>query len=231
MPVIEEPQSIGGVINLLKEEFPDISVSKVRFLENQGLITPSRSDSGYRLFHDEDIKRLRFILQQQRDHYLPLKVIKSKLTMWERGEEPNLAPPSDIHPEAFFARSDVRLDRGELQRAAGLSARQVEELEDQGLLHASIENGKTVFGEQDLAVAAQAQRLLAYGLETRHLRTLVIGSEKASALLQQLTSPLFRHRSPEARRKAAETLAGCADAINRLQAILLTEDLRRVLEQ
>lgn len=227
----EEPRSIGGVITLLKDEFPDVSVSKVRFLENQGMINPGRSESGYRLFYDDDIKRLRFILQQQRDHYLPLKVIKSRLTMWERGEEPSLTPRADTHPESFFAQSDTHLERDELARSAGLSGRQIDELVSQGLLRPKLENRTTVFGDSDLAIATQAQRLLAYGLEIRHLRTLVIGSERASALLQQLTSPLFRHRSPEARRKATETLAGCADAINRLQAGLLTEELRRLLEE
>jgi DNA-binding transcriptional MerR regulator len=225
-----EPRSIGAVINLLKDEFPDITVSKVRFLESQGLISPRRSASGYRIFYDEDIKRLRFILQQQRDHYLPLKVIKARLTMWERGEEPPLTPPSDTHPEAFFARSDFALDREELARAAGLSPRQIDDLVSLGLLHPGKENGRTTFRESDVVVATQAQRLLAYGLEVRHLRTLLLGTEKASALLQQLTSPLFRHHSPDSRRRAAETLAGCADAINRLQAALLTEELRRLLE-
>ncbi|HZJ48186.1 MAG TPA: MerR family transcriptional regulator, partial [Acidimicrobiia bacterium] len=83
---MNEGLSIGEVITLLKDEFPDLTVSKVRFLEGRGLINPRRSTSGYRSFSDEDVARLRYILQQQRDHFLPLKVIKSKLTMWERGE-------------------------------------------------------------------------------------------------------------------------------------------------
>ncbi len=227
----EEPQSIGSVINLLRDEFPDISVSKVRFLENQGMITPGRSESGYRIFYDDDIKRLRFILQQQRDHYLPLKVIKSRLTMWERGEEPSLSPPGDTHPEAFFARGEAHFEREELAHSAGLSPRQIDELVTMGLLHPTRTDGRQLFRDPDVAIATQVQRLVAYGLEVRHLRTLVLGSEKASALLRQLTSPLFSHRSPEARRKAAETLAGCADAINKLQAGLLIEELRRMLEE
>ena len=105
----EEPRSIGGVINLLRDEFPDVSVSKVRFLENQGMISPGRSESGYRLFYDDDIKRLRFILQQQRDHYLPLKVIKSRLTMWERGEEP-------VGPE-FAVTETLQRRSGQIERA------------------------------------------------------------------------------------------------------------------
>ncbi|HDH02820.1 MAG TPA: MerR family transcriptional regulator, partial [Actinobacteria bacterium] len=81
--------TIGEVINLLKDEFPDVTVSKVRFLEGQGLIDPGRSTSGYRQFHSAEVKRLRYILQQQRDHFLPLKVIKSQLTLWDRGDEPS----------------------------------------------------------------------------------------------------------------------------------------------
>ena len=85
----EETLSIGEVIELLRDEFPDISVSKLRFLESQGLVSPARAESGYRQFDEQDLKRIRFILTQQRDHFLPLKVIKSKLTLWERGEEPD----------------------------------------------------------------------------------------------------------------------------------------------
>lgn len=226
-----EGRSIGGVISLLKEEFPDVSVSKVRFLENQGLIKPARSDSGYRRFSEDDVKRLRFILQQQRDYYLPLKVIKSKLTNWERGDEPMVKPPPGMHPEAYFSRVEVILDRDELARAAGLSARQVDELAEHGLLSPGASpTGAAVFDDTSLTVATQASRLLAYGLEVRHLRTLLISSEKSAALLRQLTSPLFRHRSPEAKRRAAETLAGCADAIARLQSALLTDELRALLE-
>lgn len=222
--------SIGEVINLLKDEFPDISVSKVRFLESQGLIDPHRSASGYRQFFPDDIKRLRFILQQQRDHFLPLKVIKSKLTMWERGEENVMPAPSGPPPEKLFAPSTAPLGLDEVARASDLTRRQVGELIDHGLLRPGTENGEETFSQEELAVAREAQRLLAYGLEPRHLRSLRLSTERDAALLEQLTAPLLRNRSPDARHRAGEILAGCADAIGKTRVAILTEELRRLLE-
>ncbi len=219
--------SIGEVINLLKDEFPDISVSKVRFLEDQGLIDPGRSRSGYRQFFDEDIKRLRFILQQQRDHFLPLKVIKSKLTMWERGEERVMPAPAGPPPDRLFAPSNTELDADELARASGLSRRQVSELIDHGVLQPDPVTES--FGEEELVVAREASRLLGYGLEARHLRSIRLSTERDSALLDQLTAALRRTRSPDARHRSGEVLAGCADAIGKMRVAILTEELRKLL--
>ncbi len=220
--------SIGEVINLLKDEFPDVTVSKVRFLESQGLVEPSRSRSGYRQFYEDDIKRLRFILQQQRDHFLPLKVIKSKLMMWERGEENIMPAPVGPPPERLFARSASRLDADELARASGLTRRQVAQLVDSGVLRPDAESG--TFSEEELIIAREAQRLLAYGLEPRHLRSVRLSSERDTALLDQLTAALRRNRSPEARHRAGEILAGCADALGKMRVAILTEELRELLE-
>lgn len=222
--------SIGEVINLLKDEFPDISVSKVRFLESQGLIDPSRSTSGYRQFFEEDVKRLRFILQQQRDHFLPLKVIKSKLTMWERGEDNVMPAPAGPPPEKLFAATATNLDSDELARASGLSRRQVSELVEHRVLRPTVEEGEESFGEEELAVAREAQRLLAYGLEPRHLRSVRLSTERDAALLDQLTAPVRRTRSPDARHRSGEILAGCADALGKMRVAILTEELRSLLE-
>ena len=222
--------SIGEVINLLKEEFPDVSVSKVRFLESQGLIDPPRSASGYRQFFEDDIKRLRFILQQQRDHFLPLKVIKSKLTMWERGEENVMPTPSGPPPEKLFAPATPPLGLDEVARASGLTRRQVGELMDHGVLRPEGEEGEERFSQEELVVAGEAQRLMSYGLEPRHLRSVRISTERDGALLDQLTAALMRNRSPEARHRAGEILAGCADAIGKMRVAILTEELRRLLE-
>ncbi len=115
--------SIGEVINLLRDDFPDVSVSKIRFLKSQGLIDPGRSDSGYRQFDQEDLARLRFILQQQRDHFLPLKVIKSKLTLWERGED--LASRTAV-PTPSLESTGEPLSRDDLLRRSGLSPTELE---------------------------------------------------------------------------------------------------------
>jgi len=227
---MSEGLSIGELIAHLKEEFPDLTVSKVRFLEGKGLINPGRSSSGYRSFSDEDIARLRYILQQQRDHFLPLKVIKSKLTMWERGEELPVPAPSGPPPEQLFQSPGQEVGRDEIRRVTGLSARQLDELIDNKVLRSEPDDPDR-YSAEEVAVATQAQRLLGYGLEARHLRSLRISTERDAELLAALTAPLLRARSPEARQRAAETLAGCADAMERMRSAALSEDLRRLMAE
>src|SRR3990172_189303 len=123
--------TIGELINNLREDFPDVSVSKVRFLESQGLVSPDRSTSGYRLYDETDIKRIRFVLQQQRDHFLPLKVIKSKLTLWERGEDSGSIRQAEArHSEDMGA----PLGRDDVLKRSGLSSRQLDELVAAGVI-------------------------------------------------------------------------------------------------
>lgn len=225
-------RTIGEVINLLKDDFPDLTVSKVRFLESEGLIKPERSASGYRQFTEADIRRLRYVLQQQRDHFLPLKVIRSKLTAWERGEEPSEPPAPAPPPETYFATgSGLSMTAGELARAAGLRGQQLDELVEHGVLEpVRMEDGSQVFRDEDLVVAREAQRLLSYGLEPRHLRALRLAAEREADLLRKLTAPLLRHRNPDSRRRAAEVLAGCAEAMRNLEGALLRTELRQLLE-
>lgn len=223
--------SIGEVINLLRGEFPELSVSKVRFLEGQGLIQPVRSPAGYRVFSEDDIHRIRYILREQRDHFLPLRVIKSKLTAWERGEEPPARPESGPPPEAYFAQTGVSLTEEELSRSSGLAPRQIEELISQGLLDpVELPDGGTVFRDEDLIVARAAFRLLVQGLEVRHLRTLRLAADRETELLRQLSGPLLRHRNPDNRRRAAEILADCAQAGGQLKEAIVRSRLRRLLE-
>jgi len=225
---MSEGASIGEVITLLKDEFPDLTVSKVRFLEGRGLINPRRSTSGYRSFSDEDVARLRYILQQQRDHFLPLKVIKSKLTMWERGEEMPIPASAGPPPEQLFQPAGREVDRNELRRVTGLSSRQLGDLIDNRVVRP--EEGKPErYSAEEVAIATQAQRLLAYGFEARHLRSVRLSSERDAELLEALTAALLRARSPEARQRAAEMLAGCADAIAKLRSAALSEELRALM--
>lgn len=223
--------SIGEVINLLKSEFPDVTVSKVRFLESQGLIDPSRSPSGYRQFSSADVRRLRYILQQQRDHYLPLKVIKSQLTLWDRGDEPVMTAPAGPEPQELLDTGDGdTMDTEELLRRSGLARRHLGALNEHGVLRAVSENGSDRYGDRELAVAREAARLLAYGLEARHLRSVRIGAERHAEMLRHLTSALRQNRSPDAKRLAAETLAGGADALGKLAALMLAGEIRELLD-
>ena len=223
--------SIGEAINILRSEFPDVSVSKLRFLEGQGLINPPRNISGYREFSDEDLERVRYILRQQRDHYLPLKVIKSKLTAWERGEEPTLEPAAGPPPETYFTEtSGVSMSADELARAAGLTKAQVGGLVDHGVLDPVEIDGVAIFRDDDLMVARAAHRLLALGLEARHLRTFRLAAQREVDLLRGLTDPLVRHHNPDSRRRAAEILADGAQAVRELQQSMVRAHLRRMLE-
>jgi DNA-binding transcriptional MerR regulator len=225
------PLTIGEVINLLKTEFPDVTVSKLRFLEGEGLISPPRSPSGYREFGATDIDRVRYILRQQRDHYLPLKVIKSKLTAWERGDEPTLAPVSGPPPETYFATTGVEMNAGELARAAGTTTDLIDRLVETGVLEPRNTDDGAVFSDDDLSVALAAARLVAHGLEPRHLRSLRLAANRETDLLAQLTGPLLRHGSPASRRQAAEILADGAQAARELQDAVVRTQLRRLLEK
>lgn len=226
-----QSMSIGEVITTLRPEFSDLTVSKVRFLESQGLIEPHRSPSGYRMFSPDDVRRIEYILREQRDHFLPLKVIKSKLTAWEQGEEAPVLVESGPPPESYFAASGVSMNEQDLSRSSGLSRRQISDLVEQGVLDpVELPGGEVAFRDDDLIIARAASRLLAHGLEGRHLRTLRLAADRESDLLNQLVGPLLRHRNPDNRRRAAEILADCAQAGSQLQEAIVRSRLKRMLE-
>ena len=212
--------SIGEVINLLRDDFPDVSVSKLRFLESQGLIDPKRSPSGYRQFDSEDVSRLQFILRQQRDNFLPLKVIKSKLTLWERGEEEGPTPK-----DGRVAHEPI--DRADLLTRSGLSDTVLGELEEVGLINPI--PGTDLYPHETRVVAAEAGRLMERGLEPRHLRTIKHSVDREADLLNQLAAPLLRANNAEARSEAQEILENCSDSIQTMHRALLGAELRQQL--
>jgi DNA-binding transcriptional MerR regulator len=225
-PVEEGSLSIGEVINLLRDEFPDVSVSKVRFLESQGLLTLGRSEGGYRQFEPGDVERLRFILRQQRDHFLPLKVIKSKLTLWERGEEPE--PGTSEHPTDLLFGGGEPLTRADLLRRSGLTEAELADLTGNGLIGARPDG---LFAPAALVVAAEAGRLFSEGLEGRHLRAIRHAVEREADILAQLTAALLRVGNLEARERARAVLAAGGEAMLAVHRALLVEELRRLLER
>ncbi len=226
-----EGSTIGQVITTLKEEFPGVTVSKIRFLETQGLIKPGRTSSGYRAFSHDDLSRIRYILQQQRDHFLPLKVIKSNLAAWERGEElvgddgPTGAPAG-----TYFATTPLAMTGQELARSAGLTPEQVASMVDHHVISAvSARDGEPLFDEEALAVLRAAKRLLHQGLDPRHIRQVRLGAERSLDLLDNLTKPLLTHGTESSRRKASEILAECGQAISELQNAVLRGELRKLV--
>lgn len=213
--------SIGEVINLLRDDFPDVSVSKIRFLESQGLIDPGRSDSGYRQFDQTDLARLKFILQQQRDHFLPLKVIKSKLTLWERGED---LSTKISQPAAKIESKGEPLSREDLLRRSGLTPLQLDDLLDAGIIRTIGE--PEVFGPEAGIVATEAKRLMDQGLETRHLRTVRLSVDREAELLRQLTAPLMRANNAEARARAKDVLEMSGGSVQAMHRAMLDDELK-----
>ena len=231
--------SIGEVLAQLRPEFPDITISKIRFLEDEGLVKPQRTSSGYRKFSREDVGRLRYVLTAQRDRYLPLRVIKEHLDAIDRGLEP---PPTGAGgprvPRALVAAeglptadtfrpdtSEVRLSRAHLLQAAGLSEEQLAQLEQYGLL-GPLPGGSSYDGDA-LLIAKTVAEMARFGIEARHLRPYKAAADREIGLLQQVVTPLLRQRSPEARARAEEVVRELAALSVKLHSTLVRQGLRR----
>jgi DNA-binding transcriptional MerR regulator len=202
---------IGEVIARLRAEFPDVSVSKIRFLESEGLIEPARTPSNYRRFDEADVERLRYILTAQRDEYLPLRVIKERLL-------PSAADPADAAPaQGACASATGRLSRSELLAAAGIDEKQLAELENFGLVRRT---GR-VYQRDALQVASAAAVLGRYGVEARHLRAVRAAVEREMSFIEQVVAPTLRQRNPEAREQAGRTAREIAAVTMRLHGALI----------
>ncbi|NEB77554.1 MerR family transcriptional regulator [Streptomyces sp. SID14478] len=203
--------SIGTVLNVLREEFPEVTISKIRFLESEGLIEPQRTPSGYRKFSPDDVERLAHVLRMQRDHYLPLKVIKEQLEALERGEPlPVPAPglPGDAADEAEEAPTAARVGRDELLAAAGIDEGQLDEWESYGLI-APLPDG--AYDASAVSVAELVGELGRFGIEPRHLRVMRAAADREAGLVDSVVAPLKVHRNPQTRALAqarAKELAG-----------------------
>lgn len=217
--------TIGEVLAALRSEFIDITISKIRFLEAEGLIQPQRSHSGYRKFIDEDITRLKYILRAQKDHYLPLKVIKEHLAALDRGlaapEIPEVAPrvPTIYSVSRATSKKPIRITESELLSASGLEAKQLIDLEKLGILKRLAD--KRHFDEWALKIAKIIASLTHYGIEPRHLRGFKTASEREFNLIQQITNPFAKRKHPEAVGKANEMKFEIAQLTNLLQSALI----------
>jgi DNA-binding transcriptional MerR regulator len=220
--------SIGEVLEAIRPDFPDVSISKIRFLENEGLITPTRTGAGYRKFYDADVARLRFILSLQRDHFLPLRVIKERLAEWdgngtsttETGSRPNVSPRDQPAEDAV-----VELSRAEIMAQAGLSEEQLAGLEDYSILARRPDS----YGAEDLAIARAAGALFRFGVEPRHLRMFRQSADREADMLRQVVAPMAQRKDSEARAEAATTVDRMADLTRRLRWALLRSSLEDIL--
>ncbi|MFD8013561.1 MerR family transcriptional regulator [Streptomyces sp. NPDC059762] len=222
--------SIGTVLNQLRDEFPEVTISKIRFLEAEGLVEPRRTASGYRKFSPQDVERLAAVLRMQRDHYLPLKVIREHLDALARGEQVRLPAPGrrrDLLDGLLDGPSDeaagerpgvMRLGRAELVAAAGVTEAELAEWESYGLIGESEGGG---YDAESVNVARIVADLGRFGLEPRHLRAVKASADREAGLIEQVVAPLRRHRNPQTRAHAEETAAELAQLSVRLHAALV----------
>ena len=241
--------TIGEVLGLLRGEFPDVTISKIRFLESEGLIEPARTPSGYRKFTQADVERLRFILAAQRDHYLPLRVIRERLEARDGGAPPpsgSPAPSAGRRPRRLVAAdaggaegwfplpadpgspavvAAVALTRRQLIDGAGIDEALLAELEEFGLVRRT---GGHYDGEA-LSIAKAAAALGAFGFEARHLRAVKAAAEREVGLIEQMITPLLRQRSPGAHGRAEDTAREIAALTLRLHTVLVSSGLEDTL--
>ena len=223
--------SIGEVLDSVRAEFPDVSISKIRFLESEGLIEPKRTESGYRMFYEQDVARLRFILQLQRDHFLPLKVIRERLAEADgNGGLMPQVPAASVVQETKATKAAVNLQgasltRAELVKAAGLTEAQLKELEDFGLVAAG-ESGS--YDENDLLVAKAAARFFEYGVQARHLKMYRQFAEREAAFFEQIVTPVARRKDPQGQADAARSLGELAGLSKQMKDAALAASLREL---
>jgi DNA-binding transcriptional MerR regulator len=230
--------NIGQVLDELRRDFPNVTIPKIRFLEDKGLIKPERTPAGYRKFSHDDVARLRYVLRMQRDHYLPLKVIGEHLDAIDRGLEP---PPIEAvvptvpkvalsedglpSPESFNRRDNLRLSRKELLKIAGISEDLLDQLEQYGLIR--VRSGTGHFDTDALVIAQTARELADFGFEPRHLRAFKTAADREVGLVEQVVAPLQRGRDAAASARAEETVSEIAALSVRLHATLVKSGLRR----
>ena len=220
--------SIGEVLVTLKLEFPDVTISKIRFLESEGLIAPERTSSGYRKFYDKDVIRLRTILKLQRDEYLPLRVIRERLDQEDGQPVVPLTRTLEPEDEVVVPATDLQMTADELAAATGVERALIEGLGSFGLLKPEQLNGEAFYNGDDLVVLRIVKDFFKFGVEPRHLTMYRHFADREAAFFQQIILPVLRQRNPEAQRAAADSLTELATISRRLKQALLQANLRRL---
>jgi DNA-binding transcriptional MerR regulator len=209
--------TIGAVCERLRSEFPDISISKIRYLEGEGLLRPKRTQGGYRLFSEDDVDRLETILRLQRDEFLPLRVIRQELA----------SPRTRKRKRAGLGEQEEELDLNALCDRAGIDAALARELEEFGLLNPRIEAGERVYTQTEAEIAETCGRLARFGIAPRHLRTFRTSADREAGMLEALVAPALRSRNPERRRQGVEDLRQLAELAQDLAQRLFWRNVRR----
>jgi DNA-binding transcriptional MerR regulator len=221
--------TIGAVAKILGQEFDDISISKIRYLEDQKLLAPRRTPGGYRLYSQADVERLRAILRMQRDEFLPLRVIRQELATGDfAGSERRGADLAVARRAASVDAAVQTLSEDELIEQSGASEALLRELAEYGIVQPQRRNGRVVFDETDLEIVRAATQLSRFGVAGRNLRVFRTSADREAALLEQLVGAALRSRSQARRREAIENLESLAAICGHLKHLLLVRDLRRL---
>jgi DNA-binding transcriptional MerR regulator len=224
--------TIGAVCKTLKGEFPDVSISKIRYLEDQQLLTPRRTQGGYRLYSPADVSRLRTILRLQRDEFLPLRVIRTELAAGRAGDESagEPAPTLPGRPGSLSTPAAARMTRSELAERSGVDERLLSELEEFGVIRAAGRDSETAYDDVDREIVRAVAELKRYGAAGRNLRVFRGSAEREAALLEQMLGAALRSPNQEKRKEAVESLENLAAVVSRFQHLLLIRDLRRLVD-
>jgi DNA-binding transcriptional MerR regulator len=227
----QKPVTIGAVCKALVQEFPDISISKIRYLEDQKLLSPRRTQGGYRLYTQNDIQRLRTILRLQRDEFLPLRVIRQELAGGRA--ERDVGPPSDGRTTRRATMVEARTPTAlysidEVVEETGADARLVGELVEFGVIKGELRAGSRYYDETEREIVRAVSELARYGVGGRNLRVFRSSADREAQLLQSILAPALRSRNPERRKEAIEALENLASVTTHLKHLLLIRDLRKI---
>ncbi len=224
--------TIGAVCKILQSEFDDVSISKIRYLEDQKLLNPRRTSGGYRLYSQSDVERLRTILRLQRDEFLPLRVIRQELAA---GNDIGFADNGDRKPANGAVRRAILVDTArtymsleEIVEETGAREELIKELEGFGIVQPEKREGRIVYDETDREIVRSANELSRVGVGARNLRIFRSSADRESQLLEALLGPSLRSRNPERRKEALQSLESLAATVSHLKHLLLVRDLRRL---
>jgi DNA-binding transcriptional MerR regulator len=226
--------TIGAVCKILQSEFDDVSISKIRYLEDQKLLSPRRTSGGYRLYSQSDVERLRTILRLQRDEFLPLRVIRQELAAgndigFGGGDGGERKPTAGAVRRAILVdTSRTYLGLEEILEETGAREELVHELEGFGIVQPEKREGRTVYDETDREIVRAANELSRVGVGARNLRIFRSSADRESQLLEALLGPSLRSRNPERRKEALQSLESLAATVSHLKHLLLVRDLRRL---
>ena len=221
--------TIGAVCKQLEREFPEISISKIRYLEDQKLLQPRRTQGGYRLYTQADVQRLRTILRLQRDEFLPLRVIRQELAAGRTGDSVGAAAQSRPRRATVAMQGVGSLYRlEEVLEETGAERSLVRELEEYGVIRGEKHDGETLYDDTDKEIVRAVRELARFGVGGRNLRVFRTSADREAALLEQILAPALRSRNPERRKEAVEALENLAATASHLKHLLLIRDLRRL---